>query len=66
MFIVADLVSLRHAFSERIEDPIEKVKMCTDGNRSLWLNQLTEKHRLKLDEWYPKLGFWKKITEKCW
>ena len=44
------LVHLGHAFSECIEDTIEKVKRCTVGNESLWLNQLAEKHRLKLNE----------------
>ena len=58
------LVHLRHAFLEYIEDPIEKEKWCTVGNRSLWLNQLAEKHRLKLDKWYPKIVF-EKFTEMC-
>ena len=44
------LVHLSHAFSEHTEDPIEKVKCCTVGNGTLWLNQLTDKYRLKLDE----------------
>ena len=50
------LVHFRHAFSECIEDPIEKVKCGTVGIESLWLNQLADKHRLQLDEWYPLLG----------
>ena len=44
------LVHLSPAVLESIEDPIEKVKLCTVGNGLLWLNQLKEKHRLMLDE----------------
>ena len=36
---ICTLVHLRHACLECIGDSKEKVKLCTVGNGSLWLNQ---------------------------